>query len=318
MRLRHVLAAFAFACGAPAHAQSYPAKPVRIVVPQAPGGSTDTQARLIGKKLQESLGQNFIVDNRPGANTLIGTEAVVRAPPDGYTMLLVAGNLLAGLTLHKKATFDPVKDLAPVSHVSTAPQFLVVHRSVPARNVKELVALAKKLPGKLNAGSSGAGGANHLSIELFKQAAGVDINHIPYKGSGPATIALMSGEVDMAFAGAIVATPYIQQGKLRALAITSAAPSPVAPGVPTLAASYPGFEATNWWGLYVPTGTPPAVINKLSAEVAAALKSPEVREFFTKDGAEAVGSTPEQLGVFFRAEVARYQKVVKAAGIRLD
>ena len=318
MRLRHVLTAVLLGTFGGAHAQGYPAKPVRIVVPQAPGGSTDTQARLIAKKLQESLGQNFIVDNRPGANTLIGTEAVVRSPPDGYTVLIVAGNLLAGLTLHRKATFDPLKDLAPVGQVSTAPQFLLVHRSVPAKTVNELVALARKNPGKLNAGSSGSGGSNHISIELFKQAAGVDINHIPYKGSGPATIALMTGEVEMSFTGSIAATPHIQQGKVRALAITSPERSPIAPGVPTLASFYPGFEATNWWGLYAPAGTPAAVVNKLSTEVAAALKSAEVREFFVKDGAEAVGSTPEQLGAFFRAEVARYTKVVKAAGIRLE
>jgi tripartite-type tricarboxylate transporter receptor subunit TctC len=205
-----------------------------------------------------------------------------------------------------------------VTQLTSAPQFLLVHRSVPAKTVPELVALAKKHAGKLNAGSSGMGSSNHLAIEMLKQAAGIDVAHVAYKGSGPATIALMSGEVDFSFAGSIVAMPYITAGKVRALAITSLKRSPSAPDVPTVASYYPGFEATNWFALFAPAGTPAPIVNRMSTDTAAAVKSSEVRDFLAKDGAEAVGSTPEQLGAYFRLEVARYAKVSKAANLRVE
>lgn len=309
---------FLWMIAAPVLAQHYPVKPVRLIVAVQPGGANDTQARLLGKKMQETMKQNFIVENRPGASSLIGAEVVARAPADGYTLLCASSILATNVSLYRKLTFDLTNDLVPVTQISSAPQFLLVHPSVPAASVKDLVALAKKKGGRLNAGSSGTGSSNHLSVEMFKQAAGIDVTHIAYKGSGPATVALMSGEVDFIFAGSITAQPHIQSRKVRPLAITSPRPSPIAPGVPTLASFYPGFEATNWYGLWAPAATPAAIVNRVSAEVSAALKSPEVSEFLARDGAEPVGSTPQDFAAFFRREVERYAKVIKASNIRVE
>jgi tripartite-type tricarboxylate transporter receptor subunit TctC len=289
---------------------------MRIIVPVQPGGGLDPQARLLGRKFQESMGQPVVIENRPGGNSLIGTEYVAKAPADGYTLLCAAASLASAVTLHKQVPFDLQKDLLPVSQLSSNAQFLIAHPSLPAATLKDFIDLAKRQNGKLNAASGGTGTANHLVLEMFKQRAGFQATHIPYKGSGPATIALMSGEVDFSFAGAISMIAHMRSGKVKGLAVTSPAPSRLAPALPTLASLYPGFESVNWYAIFAPAATPPAIVSKLSSEIIAAIKSPEMREFMMKEGADAVGSTPQVFAAFFRAEVERYAKVIQAAGIR--
>jgi tripartite-type tricarboxylate transporter receptor subunit TctC len=319
--LKHVcslIAAAALCLTATARAQQYPSKPMRIVVPVQPGGGLDPQARLLGRKFQESMGQSVVVENRPGGNGMIGTESVAKSPADGYTLLCAAASLASAVTLHKKLTFDLQKDLLPVSQLSSNAQFLIAHPSLPASSLKDFVALARRQKGKMNAASGGTGTANHLVLEMFKQRAGFDAAHIPYKGSGPATIALMSGEVDFSFAGAITMIPHMRSGKVKALAVTSPAPSRLAPELPPLASLYPGFESVNWYAIFAPAATPPAIVSKLSSEIITAIKSPEMRDFMMKEGADAVGSTPQAFAAFFRQEVERYAQVIRTAGIRID
>ena len=299
-------------------AQNYPIKPMRIIVPVAPGGGLDPQARLLGRKFQESMGQSVVVENRPGAGSMIGTELVAKSPADGYTLLCAAASLASAVTLYKNLPFDVQRDLAPVSQISSNAQFLIAHPSLPAASLTEFIALAKKQAGKMNAASGGTGTANHLVLEMFKQRAGFQATHIPYKGSGPATIALMSGEVDFSFAGAITMIPHMRSGKVKALAVTSPAPSRLAPGLPTLASLYPGFESVNWYAIFAPAATPAVIVNKLSAEIAAAIKSPEMRDFMLKEGADAVGSTSQEFAAYFRSEVERYAAVIRAGNIRVE
>ena len=301
-----------------APAQSYPVRPVRMIVPVAPGGGTDPQARLIGRKFQESMGQPFVIENRTGAGSMIGTEFVVRAPADGYTLLVGASTLAGAPALRKDLAFDMLKDLTPVGQISYTSQFLVVHSSVPVSTVQEFIALAKKQGGKMNAASGGVGSANHLAFEMLKQRAGIQATHIAYKGSGPATIALMSGEVDFSFAGALTSMPHVRSGRIKALAVTTRKASTLLPNIPTLNSLYPGFEASNWYGIFAPAATPVAIVNKLSAEMAAAIQLPDVREFMAREGAEPVGSTPQQFAQFFRSEVERYAQVIRTANIRLE
>ena len=302
----------------PAAAQHFPVKPLRIVVPVAPGGGLDPQARLLGKKFQESMGQPVVVDNRPGASTMIGTELVVRSPADGYTLLCAASTLASTVTLNKKLSFDIVRDLTPVSQISSTAQFLVVLSTLPAASIQDFIALARRQSGKMNAASGGTGSANHFALEMFKLRTGIQATHIPYKGSGPATIALMSGEVDFSFAGALTSLPHIRAGKIKALAVTTPRPSASLPLVPTLTSLYPGFESTNWYAIFAPSATPAAIIHKISSEIANAIKAPDAREFMAKEGAEPVGSTPAEAAAFFKVEVERHAKVIQAANIRLD
>ncbi len=311
-------AVFALCLPATAPAQSFPVKTLRIIVPVQPGGGLDPQARLLGRKFQESMGQSVVVENRPGAGSMIGTELVAKSPADGYTLLCAAASLASAVTLYRNLPFDVQRDLAPVSQISSNAQFLIAHPSLPAASLNEFIALARKQAGKMNAASGGTGTANHLVLEMFKQRAGFQATHIPYKGSGPATIALMSGEVDFSFAGAISMIPHMRSGKVRALAVTSPAPSRLAPGLPTLASLYPGFESVNWYAIFVPAATPAAIVNKLSAEIIAAIKSPEMRDFMLKEGADPVGSTPQEFAAYFKSEVARYAKVIQAANIRVE
>ena len=299
-------------------AQSYPLKPIRIIVPVQPGGGLDPQARLLGRKFQESMGQSVVVENRPGANGMIGTELVARSPGDGYTLLCAAASIASAVTLYKNLTFDVQKDLVPVSQLSSNTQFLIAHPSLPVNSLKEFIELAKKQASKLNAASGGTGTANHLVLEMFKQRAGFQATHIPYKGSGPATIALMSGEVDFSFAGAISMIPHLRSGKVKALAVTTPAPTRLAPALPTLASLYPGFESVNWYAIFAPGTTPPAIVNKLGNEIAAAIKSPEMRDFMMKEGADAVGSAPQEFAAYFKREVERYAKVIQTANIRVE
>jgi tripartite-type tricarboxylate transporter receptor subunit TctC len=299
-------------------AQTYPTRSVRFIVPASPGGGSDTQARLLAKRFTESMGQPFVVDNRAGASGVIGAEAVARSPADGYTLLFATAQIPVSLLLLKKVPVDMIKDFAPVSQLSNAPQFLMVHPSVPARSVPELVALAKKNPGKLNAGSSGNGSANHMAIEMLKLAAGISVTHVPYRSGGPSIAALIGGETDLSFSGAVTALPHVRSGKVRGLAVTSIKRTAAAPNLPTLDSFYPGFDSANWYAMFAPAGTPAAIVNKLHAETASALKTPEIRDFISGEGAELVGSTPAELGAYLRREIERYTKVIKSANIRVE
>jgi len=299
-----------------AAAQTWPGKPVRIVVPFTPGGGLDIQARLFGKKFYETLGQTFVIENRTGAGGLIGAEAVARAAPDGYTLLFSSASLAVNVSLYKKLAFDPVKDFDPVSWVSSVPLVLVVHPSVPVKNVPELVALAKKRAGQFNASSNGVGTTSHLSIEMLKQYAGVAVTHVPYKGGGPATTAVLSGEVDIAFVPVLSAQPFMKSGKVKVLAVTTAKRSSILPDVPTMKSFYPEFESDNWYAFFVPAGTPQDIVTKLNAEILKALKAPDVIDYLSHDGADPVGSTPAELAANYRREIVKYAKLIKAANIQ--
>ncbi len=313
-----LLSAIAIGLSGTAAAQVWPDKTVRVVVPFGPGGGTDIQGRLLGKKFYESLGQTFVVDNRAGAAGLIGTELVVKAPADGYTVLFTTASLSVNVTLYKKSmTFDPLKDLAPVSWISSVPLVLVTHPSVPVKSVKELVALAIKT-GKLNAGNNGAGTTSYLAVEMFKQATGASLANVSYKGGGPAVIALISGEVDFEFGTALAVAPHVASGKVKAIAVTTAKPAKAYPNLPTMVSMYPGFDVDNWYAMFMPAGTPKPIVDKLNAEILKALKSSDVVEFMAKEGGEPVGSTPEELTAMFRREVAKYAKVIEAGQITIQ
>ena len=300
------------------HAQSWPDKTVRIIVPFGPGGGTDIQGRLLGKKFYESMGQTFVVDNRAGAAGLIGAELAVKSPPDGYTVLFTTASLSVNVTLYKKSlTFDPLKDLTPVCWISSVPLVLVAHPSVPVKSVKELVALAKKT-GKLNAGSNGAGTTSYLAVEMFKQATGASVVNVPYKGGGPAITALISGEVDFEFATALAAAPHVKSGKVKALAVTTAKPAKAYPDLPTMTSTYPDFDVDNWYAMFMPAGTPKPIVDKLHSEILKALKASDVQEFMAREGGQPVGSTPEELTAMFKREVAKYAKVIEAGHIAVQ
>jgi len=309
-----MLLALGLAAGA-AQAQNWPEKPVRMIVPFGAGGGTDIQGRLLAQKFYASMGQTFVVDNRPGAAGLIGAELAVKSPPDGYTILFTTASLSVNVTLYKKTlTFDPLKDLAPVCWVSSVPLVLVTHPSVPVKSVKELIALAKR-SGKLNAGSNGAGTTSYLAVEMFKQATGANVTNVPYKGGGPAVTALISGEVDFEFGTALAVAPHVKSGKVRPLAVTTAKPAKIYPELPTMTSIYPGFDVDNWYAMFMPAGTPKPIIDKLHAEILKGLKSADVEEFMAKEGGQPVGSTPEELTEMFRREIAKYAKVIETAHI---
>ena len=301
-------------------AQAYPTKPVRMVVPLVPGGSVDNLARALAQKMSESMGQQVFVDNRGGASGNIGTELVVRAPADGYTIMPVSMTLVVNPFLFPKLPFDVVRDLAPISLVGAVPLVLVVHPSVPAKTVGELLALAKAHPDKLNYPSAGRGTNSHLSMELFKHLSGAKIVTVPYRGGGPGQIALLGGEVDVGFYSIVTAVPHIKSAKLRPLAISSKARSSILPQLPSVAeAGVAGYEFTTWYGVLCPAATPPAVINSINEHIVKALRSPEIAQRFAYEGAEAIGSSPAQFGAHIKAELARWEKVVKAAdGLRAD
>lgn len=310
-----LLIALAAGLGFPAQAQQWPTKAVRIIVPFGAGGGTDIQGRLLGQKFQASMGQNFLVENRPGAAGLIGAEFVVRSPGDGYTILFTTASLSVNVTLYaKRVKFDPVNDLIPVSWISSVPLVLVAHPSVPVKNVKELIALAKRT-GKMNVAHNGSGTTSHLSVEMLKLFAGVDVTPVPYGGGGPAIVSLISGETDFTFATALAAQPFIKSGKARPLAVTTAKQAAAFPGLPTMKSIYPDFESDNWYAMFLPKGTSKDIVAKLNAEIIKALKQPDVDAFIRKEGGEPVGSTPEALAANFKSEVAKYAKVIKAANI---
>jgi tripartite-type tricarboxylate transporter receptor subunit TctC len=311
------LAACAMVSATSADAQTWPARPIRMIVPFATGGGTDIQARLFSAKLQPMLG-TVIVDNRPGGGGNIGAELVAKAPPDGYTVLFQSASLAVNQTLYRKLNYSAVRDLAPVLLVSSTPLVLVVHPSVPAKSVKDLVTLAKANPDKLNYASTSSGTTSHLSAELFKTMTGTRITHIPYKGSGPAVTALMGGEIDMLFSPMPPTVPLVKAGRIRALAVTTLKRSPVMPDVPTMNDTLKGFESDNWYGMFFPAGTPREIINRFHAEMSKVLKDSDVRALMAKEGAEPLGSSPDEFGAYFKKEVEKYAKVIKAAGAQVD
>jgi len=317
-RCRAALAVVLLAA-ATAHAQ-WPNKAVRFVVPFPAGGSTDVVGRLIADHLRQGLGQPFVIDNRAGAGGTVGSDAVAKAAPDGYTMLICTSSThaIASGLYGSKLPYDQVRDFAPVTLIGSATILLVVHPSVAAKTVPELIALAKAKPGTLNFASSGNGGVSHLTGEYFKSLAGIEMQHVPYKGDTPMIIDLVGGRVSLAFGTAVAFLPHVQKGALNALAVTNAKPSPVAPNLPTVAATLPGFEALQWFGILMPAGTPPEIVAKLNAEVVKILKVPEVRERLQAMGIEIAGNTPEQFAAFMRSETAKWGRIVKDSGAKID
>lgn len=315
------LALIAGALAGTAHAQdaAYPVKPIRFVVGQSPGGATDIVARLVGSKLTEVLGQNVIVENRTGAAGSIAATSVSRSPPDGYTILVVSSSYSINPSLYASLPFDPQKDLLPVSLIAEAPFLLVVHPSVPAKSVKELIALAKAKPETLTYGSGGNGSSGHMAGALFEGAAGVKLLHIPYKGAGGALIDLIAGQITFMFASVLSSTPHVKQQRLRVLAVTGTKRSSALPEVPSVAqAGLPGYSTTTWYGLLAPAGTRPAVVERLSTAANKAVMAPELRERMLTDGAEPVGSTPAAFQQHIATEIAKWRQVVKRAGVTAE
>jgi tripartite-type tricarboxylate transporter receptor subunit TctC len=303
-----------------AFAQGYPAKPVRLIVPFAPGGTTDVLARLVGQELGEALGQQFVVENRPGAGGNIGTEAAARSAPDGYTLVMsFDGTMAINPSTYAKLAFDPQRDLAPVANVAQVPLLFVVHPGVAARTIGEFVALAKASPGRINYSSAGNGSTGHLTGELFKARARIDMVHVSYKGGGQAVQDLLGGQIQMVVTALPTVEGHLKGGKLRALAFTSAQRVPGAPEVPTLAESgFAGFEVVSWYGILAPAGTPQEIVRRLNAEINRILRLPAVRDRLAALGAEPTGGTPEQFAETIRTDTARWAQVVRAAGIRIE
>jgi tripartite-type tricarboxylate transporter receptor subunit TctC len=314
---RTLLVATACIAAASAGAAEFPSRPIRLVIGFAPGGGTDTTARALSTKLTASLGQQVIVDNRPGHSGTIAADIVSKATPDGHTVLLGTIALVINPILTKSMPFDTFKDLLPVTQAVDSTNILIVHPSVPAKSVKELIALAKAKP--LNGGSSGIGGTGHLAVELFNLQAGVKITHVPYKGGGPAMVDLLAGNIHLIFATAASSIAHIKAGRARPLAVTTAKRSALVPELPTVAeAGVPGFEANNWNGFFVPAKTPRPVVNKLNKELGAALLLPDIKEFLFKQGLDAAPGTPEQFATYMKSESAKWTKVIRAAGVKVN
>jgi len=303
--------------GTDARAADWPTRPIRLVIGFAPGGGTDTTSRALSTKLTASLGQQIIVDNRPGHSGTIAADIVAKATPDGYTLLLGTIALVVNPSLSAKMPFDTLKDLAPVTRAVDSTNILVVHPSVPAKSVKELIALAKVKP--LNCGSSGIGGTGHLAVELFNLQAGTKITHVPYKGGGPAIVDLLGGNIQLIFATAASSIAHVKAGKIRPLAVTTSKRSALVPELPTVAeAGLPGFEANNWNGFLVPAKTPRPIVNRLNKELSTALLLPDIKDFLFKQGLDAAPGKPEEFGAYMKSEMAKWAKVIKAAGIKVN
>ena len=305
---------------AQAFAQAYPSKPVKMIIPYPPGGGNDTLGRLFAVKLGERIGQPVVVENRPGAGTLIGTEAAAKSTPDGYTILLssIATHALSP-NLYSKVPYDPIRDFAPITLLGIAPTVLVVTNDLPAKDLAELVAAAKAKPGALAYASGGNGTPPHINGEVFKSVAGVDLLHVTYKGGGPALVDLIAGRVQVMLDTAASAMPHVRGGKLRALAITGPKRSPEYPDLPTFAeAGLPQYDTNAWYSMHAPAGTPPEVVRRLNAELVASLKDADVQARFKQLSTEPVGNTPEEFAAFVRAELDKYARIIKSAGIRLD
>lgn len=318
---QYVLAAvFLWGCGAPAHAQSYPAKQLRFVVPFAAGGPTDLLARTLAQKLSAQLGRPVIADNRPGAGGNLGADIVAKADPDGYTILMgTNGPLAVNVSLYANLPYDPLRDFAPITQVAFVPNVLVVHPSLPAGSVRELIDLLKANPDKYSFASGGNGTTQHLGGEMFKVLAGVKMQHIPYKGGGPALNDVLGGQVPIMFESIATGMTHVRAGKLRALGVTSAQRNPSAPELPTVAeAGVPGFEITAWYGIVAPAGTPPDIVRRLNAELVLAIRSPEIAQRIAALGGAPIANTAEEFQAFLRTDVARWAKVVRESGARAD
>jgi tripartite-type tricarboxylate transporter receptor subunit TctC len=320
-----VILAFVIAAGStvtvgPVAAQSYPTKPVRLIVPFSPGGTTDITARLMAQKMSVAWKQTVMVDNRPGASGMIGADLTAKSAPDGYTVLVSSTQEIAiNQHVFDKMTYNPEKDFAPVTLASITPLILVVHPSLPVRSVRELIGLARARPAQLTFASPGAGSVQHLSGELLKTIGRINMVHVPYKGAGQLMPDLLGGQVLMFFAGMPPVMPHVRAGKLRALIVTTTTRSPATPEIPTMIeAGVPGFDISNWFGVFVPAGTPKDIITNLNTEMVRALRQPDVKEKLSSQGAEAVGNTPDELDRFVRAEIAKYSQLVKASGVRAE
>ncbi len=307
---------FAFAPAA-VTGQAYPAKPIRVVVPFSPGGTSDIIGRTLGQRLSEAWGQPVIIDNRAGVAGSLGAAVAAKSPPDGYTLLVGnVGPVAINNSIYKSTGYDPLKDFTPITLAVTAPQIVVVHPSVPAKTFKELSALVKQHKGKINYGSSGPGSISHLSAELYKRMTKTDMLHVPFKASALITIALLSGEIDVVFSDMAVVLPHVQAGRLRALAVTGPKPTPLVPGLPTVAESgVPGFVMTSWWGMFGPAGMPEPIVARLNTELTRILRLADVQKTFANLGVDATTSTPEELGTLIKSEVAKYAKLIQEIGI---
>src|SRR5262245_8966363 len=295
---------------------SYPTRPVRIVVPSPPGGGTDIVARVLAQHFSQAFGQQFFVENKPGAGNMIGIETVARSPGDGYTLLMVASTLALNSVLYKKVPYDPVRDFAPITLAATAPNVLIVHPALPADSLKSLIALAKRTPGRLDYGTPGIGTSPHMCMELLKSMAGIDLQHVPYRGTAAAVAHVISGQIAAMFANALTAKPQIDAGRVRALAVSGPKRLEALPKVPSVAeAGVPNYEAMQWYGLLAPAATPPETIARLHAEATKALQTDEMKEKLSAEGAEPVGSTPSEFGSLIRNELAKWAKVARAANI---
>jgi len=306
--------------GAAAQAQApYPLKPVRFIVPSAAGGGTDIIARALAQKLSESLGQQFVVDNRPGAGQMIGIELAARSAADGHTILMAASTLAINPVMYKKVPYDALRDFATITQAASLPNVLVVHPSLPVKSLAELIAYAKQRPGQVNFASAGIGTSPQMSVELLKSMAGIDMVHIPYKGTSPGVVDLLAGQVSVMAPNLLTALPHIKAGKLRALAVTSAKRSEGLPDVPTIAESgLQGYDSTQWYGVLAPAGTSRQIVARLHDEIVRALRTPEVMQRLAADGAEPVGSSPEEFAAFIKSEIDKWARVANAAGIRAE
>lgn len=300
-------------------AQAYPQRAVRIVVPSSPGGGTDILARVLADHYSKTIGGQWFVENRPGAGQSIGIEAVARSTPDGYSLVMVASTLVLNPIILKNARYDPLKDFAPISQVASLPNVLLVHPSLPVRNLQELIALAKQKPGELSYASAGVGTSPHMGMELLKSMAGINLLHVPFRGTNPAVTETLGGHVPMVLSNTLTAKPLIEGGKLRALAVTGSKRAEGIPDIPTMAeAGVPGYEALQWYGLLAPAGTPPEIVQRIYAETAAALKLKEVQDRLASDGAEPVGSTPADFARFIRDELDKWTRVARIANIKAE
>lgn len=314
-----VIASIVLAMSANALAAEYPSRPIRVVVPYSPGGSTDTVARLMATRLAERLGQQVIVDNRTGAGTIIGTEIAARATPDGYTLLMATPPLVVNPALRDKVPYSLERDFTAIGNVAASSNLLAVHPSVPAQSTSELIALLKKQPGKFSYGSSGVGGAGHLAMALFASMAEVEVEHVPYKGGAPAVVDLVAGRIALMMANLTTAQPHIRAGRLRGLGIGKLSRSPLFPDIPTLSESgVPGYEATNWNGLVVRSGTPPIIVARLNREIVATLAEPAIADRLKGRGLEPIGDTSQQFDRYLKSEAAKWQGLVKRIGITAD
>jgi tripartite-type tricarboxylate transporter receptor subunit TctC len=323
MTLRHLLRValplLAVVAATGAFAQGYPNRPIRLIVPFAPGGGTDITARAIAQKLTETWGQTVVADNRPGANGTIGVDITAKSAPDGYTITMISSSHAVNVGLYSKLPYDLMRDLAPITQATSQPYVLVINPSVPARSVKELVAVAMAKPGTLNYGSSGTGGISHLAGALLGSLTGTSLVHVPYKGGNPAMIDVISGQIQMLFGTLLLNGPHIKAGRLRVLAVTTRQRWPGTPELPTMQeAGVPGFVITQWYGMLAPAKTPQPIVGKLNKEIARLLHEPDVKEKLAADGAEAVGNTPAEFGAHIRSEVAKYSKLVKQIGLKAE